>query len=88
MYTNNNFAFSAVAKKVEKNIKKKRNVCQEGVSPYHKFTKLNNLTGDISHAIHVSYRINGTRGKHIEAARRNLYLIHAAGCKHKASAKK
>ena len=63
MYTNNNFAFNAVAKrKAEKRTKKKkRDVCQEGVSPYHKFTKLNSLTRNISPAIHVCYRINGTR---------------------------
>ena len=62
MCTNNNFAFNAVAKrKAEKRKKKKRDVCQEGVSPYHKFTKLNSLTGNISPAIHVCYRINGTR---------------------------
>ena len=51
-------------KKAEKRTKKKkRDVCQEGVSPYHKFTKLNSLTGNISPAIHVCYRINGT---HVE----------------------
>ena len=62
MYTNNNFAFNAVAKeKLKKEKKKKRDVYQEGVSPYHKFTKLNSLTGNISPAIHVCYRINGTR---------------------------
>ena len=47
--------------KLKKEKKKKRDVCQEGVSPYHKFTKLNSLTGNISPAIHVCYRINGTR---------------------------
>ena len=55
--------------------KKKRDVCQEGVSPYHKFTKLNSLTGNISPAIHVCYRINGTRVEEATSRQRERVCI-------------
>ena len=69
---NNNCAFSAVATPV----KKKRKGCvPDGVGPYHEFTKLNSLTGDISSTIHVCYRLNGTRVEESASRQRERVCI-------------
>ena len=72
--SNNNCAFSAVAHTPPPKEEEKGCVL-EGVGPYHEFTKLNSLTGDISSTIHVCYRLNGTRVEESASRQRERVCI-------------
>ena len=72
--SNNNCAFSAVAHTPPPKEEEKGCVL-EGVGPYHEFTKLNNLTIDISPTIHTCYRINGDRVEESTSRQREWFCI-------------